>query len=44
MSARAESRQAPEFPTGLDWINTDHPLTLRELQGKVVLIDFWTYG
>ncbi len=35
---------APEFTTGLDWIGTDHPLTLRELRGKVVLLDFWTYG
>jgi thiol-disulfide isomerase/thioredoxin len=35
---------APDFPAGLDWINTDHPLTLGELRGKVVLLDFWTYG
>jgi thiol-disulfide isomerase/thioredoxin len=35
---------APEFPTNLDWLNTGRPLTLSELQGKVVLLDFWTYG
>ncbi len=35
---------APEFPPGLDWLNTDRPLTLAELEGKVVLLDFWTYG
>lgn len=35
---------APEFPPGLDWINTDRALTLEELRGKVVLLDFWTYG
>lgn len=35
---------APEFPVGLDWINTDRPLTLEELRGKIVLLDFWTYG
>lgn len=35
---------AVEFPPGLDWINTDQPLTLEQLRGKVVLLDFWTYG
>lgn len=35
---------APEFPSGLQWLNTDRPLTLRQLRGKVVLLDFWTYG
>ncbi len=35
---------APEFPDGLDWLNTDQPLSLAELRGKVVLLDFWTYG
>ena len=35
---------APEFPTGLDWINTNSALTLDDLRGKVVLLDFWTYG
>ena len=34
---------APEFPTGLEWVNTDRPLTLAELRGKIVLLDFWTY-
>lgn len=34
---------APEF-SGIDlWINSN-PLTLAELKGKVVLIDFWTYS
>ncbi len=36
--------RAPELQPGLDWLNTDHPLSLRELAGKVVLLDFWTYG
>ncbi len=35
---------APEFPPGLDWINTERPLTLAELRGKVVLLEFWTGG
>lgn len=34
---------APEFPAGLDWLNTDRPLTLRELRGKLVVLDFWTF-
>jgi DNA-binding beta-propeller fold protein YncE len=37
------SLTAPEFPAGLDWLNTDHPLKLKELQGKIILLDFWTY-
>lgn len=35
---------APEFPEGLSWLNVDEPLTLEELQGKIVVLDFWTYG
>jgi thiol-disulfide isomerase/thioredoxin len=33
---------APEFAAG-EWINSE-PLTLKGLRGKVVLIDFWTFG
>jgi hypothetical protein len=35
--------RAPEFPQGLEWLNIDHPLTMRELRGKLVILDFWTY-
>lgn len=35
---------APEFPEGLDWINTSRPLSLGELRGKVVLLEFWTFA
>jgi hypothetical protein len=35
---------APDFMGNLDWINTDHPLHLSDLKGKIVLLDFWTYG
>jgi hypothetical protein len=36
--------RAPEFVEGLDWINTESPLRMSELLGKVVLLDFWTAG
>lgn len=35
---------APDFLPGLDWINTAEPISLADLRGKVVLLDFWTYG
>ncbi len=37
---------APEFQPELDWLNTvdNRPLRLAELRGKLVLLDFWTYG
>ena len=36
---------APNFTDNQDWFNTpgDKPLTLSELRGHVVLVDFWTY-
>lgn len=34
---------APEFSGITKWLNTDKPLTMLSLRGKVVLIDFWTY-
>jgi hypothetical protein len=37
--------RAPDFPRGLDWINTGGgALTLADLRGKITLLDFWTYG
>ncbi|HEX2904115.1 MAG TPA: thioredoxin-like domain-containing protein [Jatrophihabitans sp.] len=41
MRAIAKVR-APEFPAGT-WFNTAGPLSLRELRGKIVLLDFWTF-
>ncbi|GMP63714.1 hypothetical protein CsSME_00025303 [Camellia sinensis var. sinensis] len=43
LETRGTARIVPEFPSKLDWLNTV-PLKLsRDLKGKVVLLDFWTY-
>jgi hypothetical protein len=34
---------APEI-AGDVWLNTDNPLRLADLQGKVVLVDMWTFS
>ena len=34
--------EAPDFPKGMEWINSK-PLTKKDLKGKFVLLDFWTY-
>lgn len=35
---------APAFPRDLEWLNTDKSLNWEILRGKVVVLDFWTYG
>lgn len=40
----AGTNPAPEFPDGHTWFNVSRPLTLADLQGKAVLLDFWTAG
>jgi hypothetical protein len=35
--------RAPEFPADVEWLNVARPPTMRELRGKLVLLDFWTY-
>lgn len=44
---------APDFPAGLDWIHTGGQALAwadpsagsgQALRGKLVLLDFWTYG
>ena len=34
---------APDFPEGMEWLNTERPVSLADLRGKVVVLDFWTY-
>lgn len=34
---------APDFPDGMEWLNTDRPIQMKDLRGKVVVLDFWTY-
>ncbi len=36
--------RAPEFTGDKGWLNTDKPLSIAGLKGKVILLDFWTYG
>jgi thiol-disulfide isomerase/thioredoxin/DNA-binding beta-propeller fold protein YncE len=33
----------PDLAGGVDWINTAGPLELKDLRGKFVLLDFWTF-
>lgn len=35
---------APDFPIDADWINTSGPIRIVDLRGKIVILDFWTYG
>ena len=39
---RRRAPQAPALAEGT-WLNSD-PLTIESLRGRVVLVDFWTYG
>jgi DNA-binding beta-propeller fold protein YncE len=44
-STLAQTRtRAAELAGGKSWLNTEKPLSLAALKGKVVLLDFWTYG
>jgi hypothetical protein len=43
MNQYAGPVRAPHFPLDLTWINCP-PLSLSQLRGKIVILDFWTYG
>ena len=34
---------APNLEGGTEWMNTTGEISLKELRGKVVILDFWTY-
>jgi thiol-disulfide isomerase/thioredoxin len=36
-------QKAKDFPKGFAWLNTSKPLSLEDLKGQVVVLDFWTY-
>ncbi|MEI6685638.1 MAG: hypothetical protein WCN64_05850, partial [Planctomycetota bacterium] len=40
--AKIEKVAAPEFEGGVAWLNTAKPISIKDLKGKIVLLDFWT--
>lgn len=38
-----DNTKAPEFTGVTKWLNPETPLSMSSLEGKVVLVDFWTY-
>jgi DNA-binding beta-propeller fold protein YncE len=45
MSVQETGRvRAPEITGGRGWLNTGKPLSIAALKGKVIILDFWTYG
>src|SRR6185503_20406552 len=42
ITEETKAPEAPEISSGL-WINSE-PLTLKSLQGRVVLLEFWTFA
>ncbi|MFO1045142.1 MAG: thioredoxin-like domain-containing protein [Planctomycetaceae bacterium] len=34
---------APELDGGIEWLNVGGPISMKDLRGKVVVLDFWTF-
>lgn len=43
-NVQTPSINAPEFPKETEWLNTTQKYQLQDFKGKIVLLDFWTYG
>ncbi|CAJ1869524.1 unnamed protein product, partial [Sphenostylis stenocarpa] len=43
LESRGNAQIVPEFPSKVDWLNTAPLQFRRDLKGKIVLLDFWTY-
>jgi DNA-binding beta-propeller fold protein YncE len=41
--ARQRTEKAPELEGGIAWLNTAGPIRMKDLRGKIVLLDFWTF-
>src|SRR5687767_13706666 len=35
---------APEINTKYGWLNTDKEFSIKDFRGKILLLDFWTFG
>src|SRR6476659_5861220 len=40
--AKDDAVAAPELDGGVGWLNTAQPIKIKDLKGKIVLLDFWT--
>lgn len=38
-----QTERAPDFTGAVGWLNVKEPISIADLKGKIVLLDFWTY-